>query len=84
MPELIRVIRSKESKGRGLKCDPCRTVVVYHSTEGDRLAEDDPCSPPVRLCGCARDPVNLSLSQEQQERTVERCESCKGRGWVWS
>jgi len=41
MPQLIQVIESKITRGKGVPSDPCRTVFQYHTPDGTYLAECD-------------------------------------------
>ncbi len=42
MPKVIQVIVSEVLRGRGLEEDVARTVIQYHTLEGEFLAELDP------------------------------------------
>lgn len=41
-PRVIRVIETAISRGTGVKPDPFRTVIQYHTFNGSFLAENDP------------------------------------------
>jgi hypothetical protein len=44
--ELIQVIRTTlERRGEGVKGSPIRVITQYWSTDGELLAEVDPCVP---------------------------------------
>jgi hypothetical protein len=42
--ELVQVIRSEHQRGRGGARDPLRTVISYHTPDGELIAEQDPCA----------------------------------------
>lgn len=41
MPRVIEVIESQTVRGKGVEGDPIRTVVQYHTKDGELLAERD-------------------------------------------
>ena len=42
-PRVIQVIQSIHRRGQGIDGDPIRLVTMYHTFDGEFLAESDPC-----------------------------------------
>ncbi len=51
MPRVIEVIETTVSRGKGTESDMCRSVLQYHTADGEFLAENDPCAGKVDKCG---------------------------------
>lgn len=58
--KLIQVIVTESCRGKGTQDDVSRMVTEYWSTDGEKLAENDPCATPPKC-----DPRDRALGRQE-------------------